>query len=290
MKDQNNELDLAVFFTGIYRFFYKNIKLFLSCLLIGVLLGGVYDLVKKPYYNTSVYATSALSYFETEEVDFRSKKIILNQQAVVDIINNLSMLVEDKELGEISQKLNIPIEIAENIRFIEAEELFYVDGENIQQKRDKFQVTLEVYDNSSILTIQKGIQYFIEHNQYIKNQYDFYLRQSKELSDRIELEINDLKEIRSQVGAKPAGDYSEIKFNSQHSQTDNQIINLFIKKQQIQKHMELLKPISFLGSFSMPEKPENRFWIRIGIMAGLFFMMAIGVALIKYFNAKMIEE
>ena len=55
-------------------------------------------------------------------------------------------------------------------------------------------------------------------------------------------------------------------------------------KQQIQKHMKLLKPINFLGNFSVPEKPENRLWMRIGIMSLLFLFIAIGISIIKYFN------
>lgn len=290
MKNKNNELDLAVFLTGIYRFFYQNFKFILGFLIIGVVFGIIYNVVKKPYFETSVYATSALSYFETEEVDYKSKKIVLDQQAIVDLINNVSLLIEDQELEEISQKLNIPFEIAENIRFLEAEELFYVDGDNIQQKRDKFKITLEVYENSSIPIVQKGLRYFIENNSYVKNQYEFYLEQSGELSFKIEKEIQDLKEIRMLLGSKSVGDYSEIKFNSENTQTENQIINLFIKKQQIQKHMKLLKPINFLGNFSVPEKPENRLWIRIGIMSLLFLFIAIGISIIKYFNAKISEE
>jgi hypothetical protein len=290
MKNQSNELDLAVFFTAIYRFFYQNIKLFLGFLLLGAALGFFYNSISKPYYESSAYATSALSYFETEEVDYRSKKIILDQQAVVDVINDLSQLVEDEEFDVVATKANLSEELAKSIRFVEAEELFYVDGENIQQKRDKFKVTLQVYDNTIIPQIQKGIEYYINQNTYIQKHYQLYLEQSSELIGRIGQEIADLKEVRAQVGRKSAGDYSEIKLSSQFAQTDNQIINLYIKQQQISKYTILLKPIEFFGNLAMPEKPVERLSIRIGIMSSLFFFMAVFISLIKYFNSRISKE
>jgi LPS O-antigen subunit length determinant protein (WzzB/FepE family) len=95
MKQQSNELDLSLFFSNIYRFFYKNSRLLLTFILLGAVLGFVYDTISKPYYESTAYATSALSYFETEEVDYKSKKIILDQQAMVDIINDISRLVDE---------------------------------------------------------------------------------------------------------------------------------------------------------------------------------------------------
>ena len=291
MNNQNNELDLAVFLTKIYRFFYKNIKLLIGFLMIGVVLGITYDLVKKPYYETSVYATSALSYFETEEVDYKSKKIILDQQAIVDLVNNISVLVEDKELEEVSKKLNLPYAIAENIRHIEAEELFFVDGENIQQKRNKFKITLEVFSSADIPAIQSGLEYYINQTSYIQKYYQLYLNQSASLSAKISEEIQDLKHLRASVGQTQIGDYSEINLNNNNNtQTESQVVNLYIKKQQIEKYIELLKPISFFGNFSIPEKTENRLWVRIGIMSLLFLFTAIAISLIKYFNSKMFEE
>tara|TARA_B110000467_G_C18313944_1_gene480140 strand:- start:857 stop:1732 length:876 start_codon:yes stop_codon:yes gene_type:complete len=290
MKNQSNELDLAVLFTSIYRFFHKNIKLLLGFLLLGVALGFLYNSISKPYYESSAYATSALSYFETEEVDYRSKKIVLDQQAMVDIINDLSQLVKNNEFDVVARKTNLSEEVAKSIRFVEAEELFYVDGDNIQQKRDKFKVTLQVYDNIIIPQIQKGIEYYINQNTYIQKHYQLYLDQSSQLIDRIAQEIDDLKEVRAHVGRKSSGDYSEIKLSSQFAQTDNQIINLYIKQQQITKYTLLLKPIEFFGDLAMPEKPVDRLSMRLGIMSSLFFLMAIFISLVKYFNSRISKE
>jgi hypothetical protein len=290
MKQQSNELDLSLFFSNIYRFFYKNSRLLLTFILLGAVLGFVYDTISKPYYESTAYATSALSYFETEEVDYKSKKIILDQQAMVDIINDISRLVDEDEMDVVARKLNLSAEATNSIRFLEAEELFFVDGENIQQKRDKFQIVLEVYDNQYIRDVEKGIEYFVNNNSYIQKYYQLHLDQSNQLVERISKEIDDLKRVRDQAGNKSSGDYSEIKMSGQYSQTDNQIINLFIKQQQIAKYTLLLKPIEFFEKFAVPEKPANRVWIRIGLMTVIFFMFGIIVGLIRFYNKRMKAE
>lgn len=285
MNENTNELDISIFFSSLYSFFYKNTKLLVLSIILGGILGLVYDKMSKPYYTSVAYATSALSYFETEEVDYKSKKILLDQQAMVDIINDISRLVNENEMDVVAIKLNVPLEVAQSIRFIEAEELFYVDGENIQQKRDKFQIVLESFDNGAIRDIQNGLEYYINNNAYINKYYQLYLDQSNQLVDRISREIDDLKQAREQQGSKPSGDYSEIKLGSQYAQTENQIVNLFIKQQQITKYATLFKPIEFFEVFSVPEKPTNRLFIRMGIMSALFFMLGIFIGLISYFNS-----
>jgi len=290
MKEQSNELDLSIFFSNIYRFFYRNSKLLLGALILGLVLGFIYDIVSKPYYQSTAYATSALSYFETEEVDYKSKKIVLDQQAMVDFINDISRLIDEDEIDVVARKLNISIDEAKNIRFLEAEELFFVDGENIQQKRDKFKIVLEVYDNNTIREIENGIKYYINNNPYIQKYYQLHLDQSNQLVERISLEIDDLKKVRDQMGSKSNSDYSEIKMSSQYSQTDNQIINLFIKQQQISKYTMLLKPIEFFEKFSIPEKPALRIWIRMGVMSAIFFFIGIFIGLIKFYNSRMKKE
>jgi len=290
MKQQSNELDLSIFFSSIYRFFYKNRKLLLSSMVLGAILGFVYDTVSRPYYETTAYATSALSYFETAEVDYKSKKIILDQQAMVDIINDISRQVEEGEIDVVARKLNLSTELTKSIRFLEAEELFYVDGENIQQKRDKFQINLEVYDNNSIKEIEKGIEYYVYNNPYIQQYYQLHLDQSNQLVNRISSEIDDLRKVRDQLGKKSNSDYSEIKMSNQYSQTDNQIINLFIKQQQITKYTTLFKPIEFFEKFATPEKTANRLWIRIGIMSAIFFIIGLLLGIVSYFNNRMKSE
>lgn len=285
MNENTNELDISIFFSSLYSFFYKNAKLLVLSIILGVILGLVYDKMSKPYYTSVAYATSALSYFETEQVDYKSKKILLDQQAMVDIINDISRLVNENEMDVVAIKLNVPLEVAQSIRFIEAEELFYVDGENIQQKRDKFQIVLESFDNGAIRDIQNGLEYYINNNAYINKYYQLYLDQSNQLVDRISREIDDLKQAREQQGSKPSGDYSEIKLGSQYAQTENQIVNLFIKQQQINKYATLFKPIEFFEVFSVPEKPTNRLFIRMVIMSALFFMLGIFIGLIRYFNS-----
>lgn len=290
MNENTNELDISVFFSSLYSFFYKNAKLLVLAIVLGGVLGFVYDKTSKPYYTSVAYATSALSYFETEEVDYKSKKILLDQQAMVDIINDISRLVDEDEMDVVSLKLNIPLEVAKTIRFIEAEELFYVDGENIQQKRDKFQIILESFDNNTIREIEQGLIFYINNNTYINKYYQLYLDQSNQLVERISKEIEDLKDARKQLGSKSSGDYSEIKLGSQYAQTENQIINLFIKQQQIAKYALLFKPIEFFEKFSVPEKPTDRTFIRIALMSAIFFMLGVLIALIKYFNLKIGEE
>ena len=77
--------------------------------------------------------------------------------------------------------------------------------------------------------------------------------------------------------------------SNQYSQTDNQIINLFIKQQQISKYTTLFKPIEFFEKFATPEKTANRLWIRIGVMSAIFFIKGL-LGVVSYFNNRIKSE
>ena len=66
----------------------------------------------------------------------------------------------------------------------------------------------------------------------------------------------------------------------------NQIIELYKQKQDYLKEFALLKPLSFVKSFSTPEKPEDLLWVRIMTITLISFVLGFLIAGIKELGAK----
>ena len=78
-------------------FIRKISKTVILFLIIGILLGFVYDKLKKPYYETNAIATSGLSYFEgvVKPKDFTNP--IIDQKEIINIINSLSPIIDSRD-------------------------------------------------------------------------------------------------------------------------------------------------------------------------------------------------
>ena len=64
----------------------------------------------------------------------------------------------------------------------------------------------------------------------------------------------------------------------------NQIIQLYEKKQSIERDLELLKPLSFVSSFPVYKKTKSRTAFRIFVLSSLFLILGFFIALFKDIN------
>ena len=143
-------MDIFNLLKSILNFYQRQWKFILILLLSGAILGFVYDMVKAPYYETSATVTSGLSYFEgiidPNELDYP----IIDQKIAINMVNALAEIVDKNEYEILAKKLNIELEVAQSIKFIEAEQLYELDLENRRQKLSQFLITARITDNNSI--------------------------------------------------------------------------------------------------------------------------------------------
>jgi transposase len=69
--------------------------------------------------------------------------------------------------------------------------------------------------------------------------------------------------------------------NDKSEVLQNQIIQLYEKRQAIERNIELLKPLSYVSNFPVYKKPKDRTWFRLGVLSGAFLLIGIVIALFR---------
>lgn len=281
-------MDIFNLLKSILNFYQRQWKFILILLLSGTILGFVYDMVKTPYYETSATVTSGLSYFEgiidPNELDYP----IIDQKIAINMVNALAEIVDKNEYEILAKKLNIELDVAQSIKFIEAEQLYELDLENRRQKLSQFLITARITDNNSIRIFSDALLDFFNRNGYSNKNYQLFQEQSPMFLNYIDDEIVDLKAYRNSMLGKSEVELSSISIANDKSEVlQNQIIQLYEKRQAIERNIVLLKPLSYVSNFPVYKKPKDRTWFRIGVLSVAFFLLGIVAALFKDVSAIM---
>ena len=187
-------MEILELLKSIVKFWQKQWKLVFVFTLTGLVLGFVYDLVKKPYYESSAIVTSGLSYFEGIIDPNELAYPIIDQKIAIDMVNAIGDIVKSSENEILASKLMISPDVASTIKLIEAEQLYELDLENRRQKLSQFSIKIRVLENTSIPLVQKGIFDYFTKNAYTNKNYTLFKEQGPSLIYHLEQEINDLKE------------------------------------------------------------------------------------------------
>ena len=281
-------MDIFNLLKSILNFYQRQCKFILIFFLLGGILGFVYDVVKAPYYESSATVTSGLSYFEgiidPNELDYP----IIDQKIAINMVNALAEIVDKNEYEILAKKLNIDLEVAQSIKFIEAEQLYELDLENRRQKLSQFLITARITDNNSIRIFSDALLDFFNRNGYSNKNYQLFQEQSPMFLNYIDDEIVDLKAYRNSMLGKSEVELSSISIANDKSEVlQNQIIQLYEKRQAIERNIVLLKPLSYVSNFPVYKKPKDRTWFRIGVLSVAFFLLGIVAALFKDVSAIM---
>lgn len=278
-------MDTFNLLSSFFNFIKRQWKFVFIFLCIGAFLGFVYDVIKTPYYESSSTATSGLSFFEgiidPSELDYP----IIDQKIAIDMVNSLNEIIKNKEYEILSKKLDISLESANTIKFIEAEQLYELDLENRRQKLSQFKILIRVTNNETIRELNNAFITYFNKNGYSNKNFLLFQKQSPELITYLENEILDLKSYRSDMKNKSEVELSSISIANDKSEIlQNQIIQLYQKKQTLERDLELLKPFSFVSNFPVYKKTKSRIIFRISILAGAFFFLGLFIALFRDIN------
>ena len=271
------ELNLRELFSNLVKFISRNRKLSILFVIIGVFSVVGYQKFKTPYYETKAICMSGISEYERQE-----QIEDLSQRTAIDLINHLQINIENEDYLALSISLGIDIEIASNLRNIEAEQLYQQDMNEKFYALNKFEILLSTFDNKSIDQLQEGLIYYFSNNPFIKQYYNSYLTSNTEIINDINAEIDMLDNIRV-VGAKNSLDVSSVNIVSgkESSVVSNQIILLSQLRENIKTKQALLKPLIFVQSFAKVNQKEDDILV-LGILgAFLSFILGLFVALIK---------
>lgn len=277
----NQEESIRDILFSVISFFRNQVKIFVFFLVLGVAVSIIYHNTKKPYYETNAIAISGLYFYEKYE-----NQSILDPLLAIEMVNFLAEDVRQKNINELSELLNVPISLVENIKSIEAEGLYRIDADNRQNPISKFEIKLKLYDRNIVEKVEEGLLFYFTNNTYVKSYYEMYQNRNKAIIDKIDEEITSLMSARS--SQLHNADFSSVSItnNKSTSIAQNQIIELYKQKQDHIKEFALLKPLSFVKSFSKPEKPEDLLWSRVLTITLISLILGFIIAGVKELGKK----
>ncbi len=277
----NQEESIRDILFSVINFFRNQVKIFVFFLVLGVAISIIYHNTKKPYYETNAIAISGLYFYEKYE-----NQSILDPLLAIEMVNFLAEDVRQKNINELSELLNVPISLVENIKSIEAEGLYRIDADNRQNPISKFEIKLKVYDRNIVEKVEEGLLFYFTNNTYVKSYYEMYQNRNEAIIDKIDEEISSLMSARS--SQLHNADFSSVSItnNKSTSVAQNQIIELYKQKQDHIKEFALLKPLSFVKSFSKPEKPEDLLWSRVLTITLISLILGFIIAGVKELGKK----
>ena len=269
----NEELNIRQTFSEFVRFNKRNKNIISIIILIGVFSVILFQNLKPSYYETKAICMSGISEYERLE-----QLEELSQRTAVDLINYLQINVSNKDYGQLSELLNLPKEMTEKIKHIEAEQLYQQDMNEKYYALNKFEISLSVFDNTIIDDVQKGLINYFNNNSFIKQYHKMYIDGNKRLINEIDKEINVLSEMRIQ-GAKNSLDLSSVNIISgkEDKTISNQIISLVQLKEDATTNISLLKPLFFVQDFAKTNKTERDIllWSILGGFISYLFSLII---------------
>jgi len=254
--DKNTEIDLIEVFINIALFFKRYLKLFIGSILLGLILAFIFYARSPKIYKSDITVLAA------------------NKQVY---INKLESLNEEFNSYNVSKKLNISEDIAKSIVKIEPERLFSedVDKEGNKQEYSNFKIYVSVLDTSVFSDVKKGLKFFAENDEYYQQVFKISNSQREELINYINQEINKLDSLRLE-NKNNQSVYIENKSN-----TNSEILSLFIKKQDLQKTNQLVKIFRVIKGFEKGLKPKKSKKMPI--------LIVFAVSILGFFIALFIE-
>ena len=256
------ELNLKELFANFVNFIARNNKLIFSIVLAGVIAVVIFQKLKTPYFETKAICMSGIS--EYERVEYEEDWL---QRTAIDLINYLEINIENKDYKELSDLLGVELVVAEQIKKIEAEQLYQKDMNEEFFTLNKFEIMLTVFDN----------------NKYVSDYYKKFNEANEQIINDINHEMKLLEKIRIE-GAKNSLDVSsslKVINGQEKSEVSNQIILLSKYREEIKTQKDLLQPLSFVQNFAKVNKKEDDILVW-GLLGGFIsFLLGLLVALIK---------
>ena len=129
--------------------------------------------------------------------------------------------------------------------------------------------------------MQQGIFNYFNNNAYTNKNYSLFKEQMPNLIYYLDQEIVVLKEHRKELKGKETSGMSSISIANNRSEVmQNQIVQLYEKKQDLERDFQLLTPLSYVSEFPVYENPNNKLLKRILVLGILFFLIGIFSAVV----------
>ena len=289
----NKEISLERILFDVVMFFDRNKKLIISMTLFAIIGVFLFQKLKPSFYETTAIATSGIS--EYVGIEISEDDDMRNQRMAINLINDLQLDVDKEDYEALTKKMtNLSIELASQIKFIEAEPLLRQDKDEKFHNTADFQINLLVRDANIIEHVQLGLEDYFENNKYIAEYWFEFKKGNEDLKKAIEDEIEDLQSFRDELITKES--LTEISNSSNYLASNNEqtiandIIILEERKRKIERDIKLIKPLSFSKPFTQTTVAEREVLVWGTAIGFVAFILSIIIAIIREVKQKSLKE
>ncbi len=289
----NKEVSLERILFDVVMFFDRNKKLIISMTLVAIIGVFLFQKLKPSFYETTAIATSGIS--EYVGIEISEDDDVRNQRMAINLINDLQLDVDKEDYEALTKKMtNLSIELASQIKFIEAEPLLRQDKDEKFHNTADFQINLLVRDANIIEHVQLGLEDYFENNKYIAEYWFEFKKGNEDLKKAIEDEIEDLQSFRDELITKES--LTEISNSSNYLASNNEqtiandIIILEERKRKIERDIKLIKPLSFSKPFTQTTVAEREVLVWGTAIGFVAFILSIIIAIIREVKQKSLKE
>lgn len=268
MSEQyNDEIDLTELLVKGKNVLLKNKLLIVILFLAGLALGFLYFKLKASVYQSEVVIRSG----------------ILNESLLTVINDNLNKLIEEDNRQALSSKLNIPIELSEQILSIEIKSA----AEDADKESTFYVVTVESLSNEKWSVLENAIMYYLSTNQFVKRRINSRDERYKSFIDKLDAEMKQIDSLKLSMGsAERFGKDNVIMMDP--TSIYSTLINLYKQRQEYKENLEFNQAVEVVEDFDAyqrPVSPRPVFSMGVGALIGL--VLALFIAFGRELNAYM---
>ena len=289
----NKEVSIERILFDVIIFFDRNKRLIISMTLVAIIGVFLFQKLKPSFYETTAIATSGIS--EYVGIEISEDDDVRNQRMAINLINDLQIDVDKEDYEALTKKMtNLSIELASQIKFIEAEPLLRQDKDEKFHNTADFQINLLVWDANIIEHVQLGLEDYFENNKYIAEYWFEFKKGNEDLKKAIEDEIKDLQSFRDELITKES--LTEISNSSNYLASNNEqtiandIIILEERKRKIERDIKLIKPLSFSKPFTQTTVAEREVLVWGTAIGFVAFILSIIIAIIREVKQKSLRK
>lgn len=250
--------DIVNILTNVYIFIKRYFIILLVFLIAGIALG--------------IYKKYTSSFYYTKHIIFNSR--VVPNLISLDLIKSLQLYINSGDINGLAEKLAIPEEAASTLSVIDT-------GSFKSKEIIGFWINLSAGSDKYLDTITSGILYYINNNQYIRENSELYTRERKKILSMITEKMSriDSSFTKSQipftsVGSENAGLVRT--FTAEY-------INLLEKKGETEQE------IRFGSKISIVDEYVNKIY-RVSSLSKSIILYGIGIGIIGLFISLLIES
>lgn len=268
--ERTEDIDLLLLVERGLLFFRRFRWIFIAAIVLGLTTGYVfYRIIPKTYQSRMVLHS-----------------FLLTNPEQIQLVNNWSQLLSQKEYKELSQFLHCPEQLLAHVKKIKAKEIQQVFTPN---NPNGFTIDVWVTDNKVLDSLQAGIVSGFENNEYIKQRLDVKKDGLKLLINETTAELQKLDSTKKMVeGLLSGSNHSSSSLIIDGSNLNRQLIELQEKLQNYKENLRFTNGVQVLQSFtpfSRPDGPKLLPWLIMGVAA--FTCLAWALTVVYNVNQKL---